>query len=60
MKLIFLIDETNVCHFKISKNQLKMDKISNKTMFFNENTPFSVDKLEKTENDKLLLFVNFL
>ena len=37
LKVTFLVTDTNFCHFKISKNQLKELKNNKKTMVFNEN-----------------------
>jgi hypothetical protein len=36
LKLISLTDDTNVCHFKISKNQLKTDKMIKKMSVFSQ------------------------
>ncbi|GGK21643.1 hypothetical protein GCM10007962_14780 [Yeosuana aromativorans] len=56
---IFFMDDTKFCHFKISKNQLKMVKTSKKSMFFNKNKSFLEEKLTKSEKAKSLFFNSF-
>lgn len=47
LKGIVFIELTNVCHFKISKNQLKALKKTKKMRVFNEKVSFLVKKRTK-------------